>query len=211
MGRVRTKWPEHIRGDVLFVWRQELNLSRRAAAQLLGLVDKTLEYHEYTTAQREEAKKRTAQWQKDHPEKRSEYNDRYYEKKGTAVCARYRAKHKEKLRARRKKWAEANPEKQREAKRRWKIANRDRGAAHARARRTRKAGANGTCSVEQAAARIAFYGGVCAYCRRAPHEHLDHVIPLSRGGTNWPANLRPSCQKCNTSKNDKLLSEWSSR
>jgi 5-methylcytosine-specific restriction endonuclease McrA len=26
------------------------------------------------------------------------------------------------------------------------------------------------------------------------------VIPLSVGGTNWPANLRPACRSCNSAK-----------
>jgi hypothetical protein len=28
----------------------------------------------------------------------------------------------------------------------------------------------------------------------------DHVKPLARGGSNWPANLRPACKSCNSRK-----------
>ncbi len=70
-----------------------------------------------------------------------------------------------------------------------------------------KAGANGTATLEQEAARIAYYGGVCAYCE-GPYEHLDHAIPLSRGGTGWPANLRPACASCNLSKHTKTPKEF---
>ena len=36
----------------------------------------------------------------------------------------------------------------------------------------------------------------------------DHVIPLHRGGTDTMDNMMPACWSCNSSKCDKLLSEW---
>lgn len=50
----------------------------------------------------------------------------------------------------------------------------------------------------------------CAYC----HEPIDgqpdpdHVVPLSRGGSNSITNVLPCCQSCNSDKRDLLLSEW---
>jgi len=38
--------------------------------------------------------------------------------------------------------------------------------------------------------------------------HLDHVIPVSRGGKSSLDNLVISCPACNLSKGDKLPSEW---
>jgi 5-methylcytosine-specific restriction endonuclease McrA len=34
------------------------------------------------------------------------------------------------------------------------------------------------------------------------------VIPLSKGGTGWPANLVPACKSCNLSKAMKNVWEW---
>ncbi len=65
----------------------------------------------------------------------------------------------------------------------------------------------GQSTAEQLEARVSYYGRRCAYCG-GPYEHLDHVIPLSRGGTNWPANLRPACAPCNMQKHTRKLSEW---
>ena len=49
----------------------------------------------------------------------------------------------------------------------------------------------------------------CQYCGAGPHDLVcDHVIPVSRGGTNDPINLVAACKPCNASKAAKLPSEW---
>jgi hypothetical protein len=48
---------------------------------------------------------------------------------------------------------------------------------------------------------------VCAWCREAPSTTIDHVHPLSRGGSNHPLNLVGACEPCNSSKRDFLPSE----
>lgn len=79
-------------------------------------------------------------------------------------------------------------------------------------RRARKAGAAGTCSATQLQARVDYYGGFCWVCllegKRTPYEAIDHVIPLAKGGSNWPSNLRPICTKHNSSKAAKLPREF---
>jgi 5-methylcytosine-specific restriction endonuclease McrA len=47
----------------------------------------------------------------------------------------------------------------------------------------------------------------CAYCDGRA-SHLDHVVPLSRGGTDTEANIVPACASCNLSKGAKTLAEW---
>ncbi|WP_097063743.1 HNH endonuclease [Sphingomonas guangdongensis] len=45
---------------------------------------------------------------------------------------------------------------------------------------------------------------LCRYCRAegriTPATVLDHVLALSLGGTNEPANLAPACRDCNARK-----------
>ncbi len=56
--------------------------------------------------------------------------------------------------------------------------------------------------------------GRCFYCRmvvRRSDRCIDHYIPLSRGGTNWPNNLRGACFHCNSSKSNKLPKEFVGR
>jgi 5-methylcytosine-specific restriction endonuclease McrA len=45
-------------------------------------------------------------------------------------------------------------------------------------------------------------GGMCFYCfEPLPQDFaVDHFYPLSRGGSNWPENLRGACKRCNNRK-----------
>ncbi len=66
-----------------------------------------------------------------------------------------------------------------------------------RAMRLRTAGGRATREAKRQ--RWALYGNLCWVCH-APATHSDHVIAVARGGSNWPANIRPACRRCNCSK-----------
>ncbi|WP_405536890.1 HNH endonuclease [Streptomyces antimycoticus] len=56
------------------------------------------------------------------------------------------------------------------------------------------------------------YGHRCAYCGgNTGGIHMDHVIPMSRGGRHAIGNVLPACQTCNLSKGPKLVAEWKRR
>lgn len=53
--------------------------------------------------------------------------------------------------------------------------------------------------------------GKCAYCgRHRNHKYMtvDHIIPLSKGGTNDIGNLQCVCKKCNSLKDDMMPEEF---
>lgn len=53
------------------------------------------------------------------------------------------------------------------------------------------------------------YQGRCAYCTRlADPVHMDHVLPLARGGRHAIGNVLPVCGRCNLTKHAMLLSVW---
>lgn len=52
-------------------------------------------------------------------------------------------------------------------------------------------------------------GRRCTYCgdTSGPFD-LDHILPLSRGGSDEPSNLTLACATCNRSKGGRTLAEW---
>lgn len=58
--------------------------------------------------------------------------------------------------------------------------------------------------------------GECAACGvkcgKRPADsgayHVDHIMPLARGGSNWPRNLQILCPACNCSKGAKTEAEF---
>jgi len=72
---------------------------------------------------------------------------------------------------------------------------------HSRVKRKERLAENGT--------------GICPYCNReigfvydARIMHIDHIIPLSRGGVDLEENLEPVCKGCNLSKGNKTKEEF---
>lgn len=55
-------------------------------------------------------------------------------------------------------------------------------------------------------------GGLCYYCNRVlnPFDDftIDHMQPLSKGGTSGVENLVPACSGCNSRKGDSESLSW---
>ena len=51
-------------------------------------------------------------------------------------------------------------------------------------------------------------GQPCSYCKEEGATHIDHRIPLSRGGTHTYNNIQIVCQNCNYAKRDMLEHEF---
>lgn len=178
---------------------------------------------------RECMRKTQAAYRAEHPDLMKAYDKKSYQKHSSERLvskSAWRKANKSKVKMTKRKWEKQNPDKvkamcKRKAPRRaynerlryaadpskkaashkkWREAHPEREKAVRLRRRARKLNANGAASGEQIAARIELFGGVCAYCRIRPYRDVDHVISLVAGGTNWPANLRPSCKTCNSRK-----------
>lgn len=81
-------------------------------------------------------------------------------------------------------------------------------------RRARVRSANGKIEASQIKELMSKQKGKCVYCKVKLLEssrgsyHIDHIYPLSKGGTNDIANIQLLCPPCNLSKHDKFPEEF---
>ena len=50
--------------------------------------------------------------------------------------------------------------------------------------------------------------GICFYCGVHGATHVDHLTPISRGGTDSSTNLAACCKRCNLRKGEKTADEF---
>lgn len=116
-----------------------------------------------------------------------------------AVNAKYRAENPEREKARNAKWAKANPEKC---------------AAKTRRRRALKLKADGSHTKHDIERLFFLQKGKCASCTIKLIKsgkniyHVDHIMPLTKGGGDGPDNLQLLCPGCNIKKNAKDPLDW---
>jgi 5-methylcytosine-specific restriction endonuclease McrA len=130
-------------------------------------------------------------------ERKSERRREFYRKNPEA---------QERDRGARREFQRAHKEEQRERERRWIKANPDKKRATVHRRRAREQAAEGSFTDAEWSALKAFYNHTCLCCgKREPEIQLtpDHVIPLSKGGSNFINNVQPLCRSCNSAKGDK--------
>lgn len=52
------------------------------------------------------------------------------------------------------------------------------------------------------------YEGICHICEEPFADAIDHVVPVARGGSDHPDNLRPAHTSCNSSKGARSIPAW---
>lgn len=118
-------------------------------------------------------------WQSLNLDKRREASKRYYQS------------NKEKVHKANKSYLERNPE----------VIN-----AIKNNRRAREKNAEGRISAKTWKEILNKYGNKCLCCGRTDVKlTVDHIVPLSKGGTNNSDNLQPLCISCNSSKHTKTI------
>lgn len=91
--------------------------------------------------------------------------------------------------------------------REWSKNNKDVGRSAVRNRRARLKRAEGSHTKKDIINLGMEQGWKCAicFCDVSSNYHIDHVVAISKGGTNDEANLQLTCPSCNVRKSDKEL------
>lgn len=83
---------------------------------------------------------------------------------------------------------------------------------HRQKSKRRKALERGSIGIQvtgrQVQARYAQFDHRCAYCGATGDLHMDHLVPIAKGGTHCLGNLIPACTACNFSKTTHEAETW---
>ncbi len=72
--------------------------------------------------------------------------------------------------------------------------------------RARKLGSSGTHSQTEWEKLKESYGNACVCCKDGNVKLTeDHILPLSKGGSDDISNIQPLCKPCNSRKKDKYI------
>jgi 5-methylcytosine-specific restriction endonuclease McrA len=110
-----------------------------------------------------------------------------------------------------KLWKQKNPGKCKEGGRRWRKENPEKHAAKERKRRAILRNVeHEPYTVEDIQDLWYSQSGCCSYCGTPlfSRYHVDHMIPISRGGPDKLANLTLACPLCNLQKHAKTAKEF---
>lgn len=141
----------------------------------------------------EPKKANTKRWKQQNPERKKEL-DKNWGKRNP-----------DKVKANAKRYIENNREKAMESRRRWRAYNPEKKMAIEHKRRAKQISSGGTYTAAEWRSLIAHYGGKCLCCGRDDVAlTVDHVIPISKGGSNSIDNIQPLCLSCNSRKFDKI-------
>jgi 5-methylcytosine-specific restriction endonuclease McrA len=162
----------------------------------------------YRAENREEIRAKKAAYRAVNPEKIKSQEAAYRANSREKFAVRrkeYRLRNLEKVKALEAASRARNKEKRAAHNVAWRADNPDKVRAINRNRHARKRMAEGHNTAEDIQRIYTAQNGKCAYCKVKLNNkfHVDHIVPLAKGGSNWPANLQLTCGPCNSRKKDR--------
>jgi hypothetical protein len=163
---------------------------------------------------KEQRARQYAEWYLRNKEKVKQYAKERREKQKEQMKIKrreYDLKNKEKIATRSKKYRDNNKEKVLSLQKDWRDRNPDAVLFHSRNRVSRKRANGGFVSKEDLQEIMGEQSFLCVACfsdLRKATPHLDHIMPLSKGGTHTKDNIQFLCAPCNLSKHAKHPLDW---
>ncbi len=143
----------------------------------------------------------TKEWRTENADHIAEYNKDYKKV--------YRVESKDKLRELKSKYYHENRERLAPKYREYVQNNREKVYANSHNRRAKYRLIEGKFTAEDIKRLEKIQNNKCAECRNVlVKRHIDHIMPLALGGTNWPNNLQLLCPSCNCRKSSKHPLDW---
>ncbi len=182
--------------------RDQVRAKWRRAEKRRDPIESNARKRRWARANPEKEKERKKLWEIANPERKLAHGKKWRAANPDKVSRKnksYKTKHAERLKpinlARALKWAKDNPDKKR---------------IQIQLRRSRKQGADGTHTFEQLTELLVKQQFRCIGCDvlLAENRTIDHIIPLSKGGSNWISNLQWLCGPCNSCKHDRTQEEF---
>lgn len=159
----------------------------------------------YYALNREAQIAKAMKWNRENPEKHKESFDRYIEKNRRKVLDAKKKKREENIEEyleRERIWRSQRREELAEKSRKWRRENPEKRRVIDRNKKIRRRGADGFHTLEDVERLLVSQKFKCAECGKSvkKEHHVDHIMPLSKGGSNWPSNLQILCPACNMEK-----------
>lgn len=107
--------------------------------------------------------------------------------------------------AKSKKWKKDNPVKRKEYRTNWKLLNKDKVAKYSSSYRKRLINAGNIEFIKSLLKTLKLSKLNCTKCKKLDYLTIDHIIPLSKGGTNEINNIQYLCIKCNCLKSNNYM------
>lgn len=104
----------------------------------------------------------------------------------------------------------ANPEKYRKSSMKWYYANPEKASAIRGKRRARIKGCKEHYSADDVLSLLKIQKYQCVNCKASLREryHVDHILPIAKGGENGRSNIQCLCPQCNHRKHAKDPIQW---
>lgn len=100
-------------------------------------------------------------------------------------------------------WGKNNVDKRNIAKRKWRDKNKEKTNHYTKQYIYRKKGATGKHTINEWKELCDMFGNVCLCCLKKEKLTKDHIIPLTKGGTDNIENIQPLCVSCNSKKSNR--------